>query len=218
MFITTANQLGDDPCSAARPDGDHPPGRLHRAREGEDRAGAPGEAPASAHGLPRRRRSFSREEALRKIARLHAGSGRAQPGAPDRAASAARWPPGSPGVASPPRSSSAPIRSASTLAGTSSKRGQGANLRSPASPPGSPSPPGGEILFVEATHEGHQGDLTLTGQLGDVMKELAQIALSYVRSKAAELGIDPAATGQADCTSTCPQARPPRTARRRAWP
>src|SRR4029078_1610234 len=37
------------------------------------------------------------------------------------------------------------------------------------------------------------GGLTLTGQLGDVMKESAQIALSYVQAHAAELGIDPAA-------------------------
>jgi ATP-dependent Lon protease len=51
---------------------------------------------------------------------------------------------------------------------------------------------GGDVLFVEATREPdaeHDG-LTLTGQLGDVMKESAQIALSYVRSHAAELGIE----------------------------
>ena len=54
---------------------------------------------------------------------------------------------------------------------------------------------GGDVLFVEAaaTTANGQGSLTLTGQLGDVMKESAQIALSYVRSHAAELGIDPAA-------------------------
>ncbi len=49
---------------------------------------------------------------------------------------------------------------------------------------------GGDVLFVEATRCGQAG-LTLTGQLGDVMKESAQIALSYVRGHAAELGIDP---------------------------
>jgi ATP-dependent Lon protease len=49
---------------------------------------------------------------------------------------------------------------------------------------------GGDVLFVEATAmEGSEG-LTLTGQLGDVMKESAEIALSYVRSHAPELGID----------------------------
>ena len=51
---------------------------------------------------------------------------------------------------------------------------------------------GGDVLTVEASaSEGAEG-LTLTGQLGDVMKESAEIALSYVRSHARELGIDPA--------------------------
>jgi ATP-dependent Lon protease len=52
---------------------------------------------------------------------------------------------------------------------------------------------GGDVLFVEATgmdKSGNGGGLTLTGQLGDVMKESAQIALSYVRGHADELGID----------------------------
>ena len=49
---------------------------------------------------------------------------------------------------------------------------------------------GGDVLYVEATSmEGPEG-LVLTGQLGDVMKESAEIALSYVRSHAAELGVD----------------------------
>jgi len=51
---------------------------------------------------------------------------------------------------------------------------------------------GGDVLFVEATVMDGEG-LTLTGQLGDVMKESASIALSYVRSHAAELGVDPKA-------------------------
>jgi len=49
---------------------------------------------------------------------------------------------------------------------------------------------GGDVLYVEASvMDGPEG-LTLTGQLGDVMKESAEIALSYVRSHAADLGID----------------------------
>ncbi len=47
-------------------------------------------------------------------------------------------------------------------------------------------PVGGEVLFVEVTTMRGKGGLTLTGQLGDVMKESAQAALSYVRSKAGE--------------------------------
>ncbi|MEV4517978.1 endopeptidase La [Dactylosporangium sp. NPDC049525] len=50
---------------------------------------------------------------------------------------------------------------------------------------------GGDVLFIEATSmEGDPG-LTLTGQLGDVMKESAHIALSYLRSNGRRLGIDP---------------------------
>jgi ATP-dependent Lon protease len=49
---------------------------------------------------------------------------------------------------------------------------------------------GGDVLFIEATTMDGEG-LTLTGQLGDVMKESAQIALSYVQAHATELGIDP---------------------------
>ena len=52
---------------------------------------------------------------------------------------------------------------------------------------------GGDVLYVEASvMDGAEG-LTLTGQLGDVMKESAEIALSYVRSHADSLGLDPAA-------------------------
>ncbi|MEX2553714.1 MAG: endopeptidase La, partial [Actinomycetota bacterium] len=49
---------------------------------------------------------------------------------------------------------------------------------------------GGDVLFIEATEMEGKPGLTLTGQLGDVMKESAQIALSYVRSHADELGIE----------------------------
>ena len=48
-------------------------------------------------------------------------------------------------------------------------------------------PVGGEVLFIEATAMPGKGGLTITGQLGDVMKESAQAALSYVRSNASEL-------------------------------
>jgi len=50
---------------------------------------------------------------------------------------------------------------------------------------------GGDVLFIEATAMPGEAGLTLTGQLGDVMKESAQIALSYLRSHGAQLGIDP---------------------------
>jgi len=54
-------------------------------------------------------------------------------------------------------------------------------------------PVGGDILFIESSRMSGGGRLILTGQLGDVMKESAQAALSLVKSRAAQLGIDPAA-------------------------
>ncbi len=48
---------------------------------------------------------------------------------------------------------------------------------------------GGDILFVEVTRMGGKGNLTLTGQLGSVMKESAQAAMSYIRARAPEFGV-----------------------------
>ena len=52
---------------------------------------------------------------------------------------------------------------------------------------------GGDVLYIEAGATDGESGLQLTGQLGDVMKESAQIALSYVRSHAEQLGVDPKA-------------------------
>jgi len=51
-------------------------------------------------------------------------------------------------------------------------------------------PVGGDILLIEATKMNGKGQLVLTGQLGDVMKESAQAALSFIRSRARWLGLD----------------------------
>jgi ATP-dependent Lon protease len=51
-------------------------------------------------------------------------------------------------------------------------------------------PVGGDILFIEATKMNGKGQLVLTGQLGDVMKESAQAALSFIRSRARWLGLE----------------------------
>ena len=53
-------------------------------------------------------------------------------------------------------------------------------------------PVGGDILFIEATRVPGRGGLILTGQLGDVMRESAQAAMTLVKSKASDLGIEPA--------------------------
>jgi ATP-dependent Lon protease len=52
-------------------------------------------------------------------------------------------------------------------------------------------PAGGEVLFIEASRMAGTGSLTLTGQLGDVMKESARAALSWLRMHAKEYNIDP---------------------------
>src|SRR6202022_2621917 len=53
-------------------------------------------------------------------------------------------------------------------------------------------PVGGEIIFVEAALTPGKGELRLTGQLGEVMKESAAAALSYLKARAGDIGIDPA--------------------------
>jgi ATP-dependent Lon protease len=57
---------------------------------------------------------------------------------------------------------------------------------------------GGDVLYIEATTMKGKGALTLTGQLGDVMKESAHAALTYVRSRATELGISTERFGKTD--------------------
>jgi ATP-dependent Lon protease len=59
-------------------------------------------------------------------------------------------------------------------------------------------PVGGDILFIESARLPGNGKLILTGQLGDVMKESAQAALSLVKSQADELGIDPSVFEHSD--------------------
>jgi ATP-dependent Lon protease len=59
-------------------------------------------------------------------------------------------------------------------------------------------PVGGDILFIEATRTTGSGKLILTGQLGEVMRESAQAALSVVKNRAVALGIDPAAFERTD--------------------
>jgi ATP-dependent Lon protease len=59
-------------------------------------------------------------------------------------------------------------------------------------------PAGGDILFIESSRVRGSGKLILTGQLGDVMKESAQAAVTWVKSQADRLGIDPAALDHSD--------------------
>ncbi|MDQ3248597.1 MAG: endopeptidase La [Chloroflexota bacterium] len=69
---------------------------------------------------------------------------------------------------------------------------------------------GGDILFIEASRMAGSGRLTLTGQLGEVMKESANIALSYVRAHAEDFGIDPALFEKSDLHLHVPAGATPK--------
>jgi ATP-dependent Lon protease len=71
-------------------------------------------------------------------------------------------------------------------------------------------PVGGDILFIEATRLPGAGKLILTGQLGDVMKESAQAALSIVKNRAAALGIDSARFEKSDIHIHVPAGATPK--------
>ena len=71
-------------------------------------------------------------------------------------------------------------------------------------------PVGGDILFIEATRTPGGGKLILTGQLGDVMRESAQAALTLVKRRASQLGIDPAIFEKSDIHVHVPAGATPK--------
>src|SRR5262249_54943877 len=71
-------------------------------------------------------------------------------------------------------------------------------------------PVGGDILFIEATRASGKGSLILTGQLGDVMRESAQAALSLVKNRAASFGIDPSIFEKSDIHIHVPAGATPK--------
>jgi ATP-dependent Lon protease len=71
-------------------------------------------------------------------------------------------------------------------------------------------PVGGDILFIEATRTPGKGMLILTGQLGDVMRESAQAAMTLVKSRASQLGIDPSVFEKSDIHVHVPAGATPK--------
>jgi ATP-dependent Lon protease len=71
-------------------------------------------------------------------------------------------------------------------------------------------PVGGDILFIEATRIPGKGALILTGQLGDVMRESAQAAMTLVKSRAAQLGVDPSIFEKSDIHVHVPAGATPK--------
>jgi len=71
-------------------------------------------------------------------------------------------------------------------------------------------PAGGDVLFIEALLTAGKGTLVLTGQLGDVMKESAQAALSWAKARAEELDIDPEKFGKFDIHIHVPEGAIPK--------
>jgi ATP-dependent Lon protease len=71
-------------------------------------------------------------------------------------------------------------------------------------------PAGGDILFVESSRMPGQGELRLTGSLGDVMRESAEAARSWIKSHAGELGLSTEALGQLDLHVHVPQGAVPK--------
>jgi ATP-dependent Lon protease len=69
---------------------------------------------------------------------------------------------------------------------------------------------GGDVIFVEATKMPGKGEVSLTGQLGDVMRESAHAAISYIRSNAETLGISPEFTESTDLHVHVPAAAIPK--------
>ena len=176
------------PGAAARPHGDHPGGRLHGGREGRDRAHLP--RPEAARGARARPEAGTiSENALRHIVREYTREA---------------------GVRNLDRELAAICRKVAREIAEGKRKGARvderrvrawlgaprfrAEVRRRTSDPGvatglAVTPVGGDVLFVEATAMPGSGRLTITGQIGDVMRESAQAALSWVRVHSTQLGL-----------------------------
>ena len=177
--------------AAAGPDGDHRADGIHRGREGGDRD----QVPDSAADEGERDRSgadrVSGGEHRAARAALHAGGGRAQAGAadwndlPQAGAADRRGQHGEAGDherSDPEFLGGIKVRVDTEIAERTKRAGVAVGLAW--------TPAGGDVLFIEANRMKGKGGFTMTGQIGEVMQESMQAALTWVRSNAKALGLE----------------------------
>ena len=174
-----------DPAAAARPDGDHPARRLHRGGEAPDRQALPRAAaggpirtqalasrPSPTPGLKAIISDYTREAGVRSLEREIGSACRKVALTVAEGTHAKKVSVTAPKV----RELLGRPRFQPDTKRRTSEPGVATGLAW--------TPVGGDVLFVEATAMPGKGKLTITGQLGDVMKESAQAAMSYVRGHA----------------------------------
>ena len=159
-----------------------------RGGEARDRQALPRAAPDRAQRADDGEDRVHRRGARRDHRRLHARGGRAQPGARDRRRLPQGRARGRRGHAQAQAARSAPARSRSCWARRALPRDAPAHRQPGVATGLAWTPVGGDVLFVEATAFAGDGKLQITGQLGDVMKESAHAALSYVAGRRGGLG------------------------------
>ena len=198
LFIATANMADGDPRPATRPHGGRELRRLHDRREGRDRPRLPVAQAAEEERSPRRGGRDHRRAPARDGHRVHPRGGRARPRARDRQAPPKDRDPHCVGQATRDtitieREAIRDALGRQRFFQESAERTAVPGVATGLSVTGA----GGDVLFIETTSMPGKDDFVLTGQLGDVMKESARIALSYVRGHAEELGPRPGQLRQA---------------------
>ena len=191
VFIATANMAETIPATAARPHGGRALRRLHHRGEGRDREGLPVAAPARPQRPARGRGRDRRRRAAHRRDRVHPRGGRARARARARHAAPQDRDEDRVGHGRAARSQIGVDEVRDALGRQRFFQESAERTAIPGVATGlAVTGAGGDVLFIEATSMKGKDGLVLTGQLGDVMKESARIALSYVRGHAESLDVD----------------------------
>jgi ATP-dependent Lon protease len=208
MFVCTANTLADA-LAAARPDGDHPAGRLHRGREGRDRQAPPVRQAAQGARAEGRRVGGGRRGAARPHPLLHREAGvrsleRELAGLARKAIKEI--------VGGETKSVRITRESLEKYAGVRKFRYGEAELEDQVGVTTGLAwtEVGGELLSIEAVVVPGKGKMMITGKLGDVMQESIQAAKSYARSRSHVLGIKPDTFEKVDIHIHVPEGATPK--------